>query len=185
LAAKVSGFETDLFDPLARRADRDHPFPVYAASPWRERDIERVCIGWDTGDLPSQGKKLRVSNPTRTRLAPRRSACGASGPCALLLGWHAPWSRDLPVHTPWGGTLFRAVLEQGLFRREPGVLFKTKFKTKFYLPFRLLLTMSILHVISSIPLSWHIRLSNVMHVCVFVCVCVCVCVCAHTVSNVI
>jgi hypothetical protein len=80
------------------------------------------------------------------------------------------------VHTPWGGTLFRAVLEQGLFRREPGVLFKTKFKTKFYLPFRLLLTMSILHVISSIPLSWHIRLSNVMHVCVFVCVCVCVCV---------
>jgi hypothetical protein len=23
-------------------------------------------VGWDTGDLPSQGKKLRASNPTRS-----------------------------------------------------------------------------------------------------------------------
>jgi hypothetical protein len=49
-------------------------------------------VGWDTVDLPSKGKKLRVSMPTHPRFFPRRSACGASN-CASVLphpsGWHA------------------------------------------------------------------------------------------------
>ena len=28
-------------DPLVQRAGRDHPFPVFAGSPWRERDVAR------------------------------------------------------------------------------------------------------------------------------------------------
>jgi hypothetical protein len=31
-------------------------------------------VGWDTGDLPSQGEKLRASNPIRSMFAPRRNA---------------------------------------------------------------------------------------------------------------
>jgi len=28
-------------DPLIQRAGRDHPFPIFAVSPWRERDVAR------------------------------------------------------------------------------------------------------------------------------------------------
>ena len=35
-------------------------------------------VGWDMSDLPSQGEKPRVSNRTRPRFPPHRSACGAS-----------------------------------------------------------------------------------------------------------
>jgi hypothetical protein len=28
-------------DPLVQRAGRDHPFPIFAGAPWRERDIAR------------------------------------------------------------------------------------------------------------------------------------------------
>ena len=39
-------------------------------------------VGWDTGDLAIQGKKLRVtvSNPTRPRFPARRSACVCRNP---------------------------------------------------------------------------------------------------------
>jgi hypothetical protein len=47
-------------------------------------------VGWDTGDLPSQGKKLRVSNPTRPRFLPHGSACGASVP--PVAAGHSCWS---------------------------------------------------------------------------------------------
>ena len=69
-------------------------------------------VGWDTGDLPSQGEKSTGVEP---HPAPRRSACGLSVPCAHPLRWHAPWSRDFPGHT-----LARS-LEQGLFRRVPNL----------------------------------------------------------------
>jgi hypothetical protein len=66
-------------DPLVRRAGQNNSSPS---------DICRFSlggkgtshVGWDTGDLPSQGKQLRVSNPARPRFPPRRSACGASVP---------------------------------------------------------------------------------------------------------
>jgi hypothetical protein len=59
-----------IYGPLARRAD--HPFLVYADSPWRQRDIaRRVGRGRLTGDPPSQGEKLQISNPIRPRLTPR------------------------------------------------------------------------------------------------------------------
>jgi hypothetical protein len=37
-------------------------------------------VGWDTGGLPSQGKKLRASNPTRPMFPQRWNACGVSVP---------------------------------------------------------------------------------------------------------
>jgi len=35
------GIPTRSPDPLVRRAGRDHPFPVSAGAPWRERDVTR------------------------------------------------------------------------------------------------------------------------------------------------
>jgi len=33
--------------PLVQRAGRDHPFPIFAGSPWRERDVaRRMRHGW-------------------------------------------------------------------------------------------------------------------------------------------
>jgi len=41
---EVSGSQTDL---LVQRAGRDHPFPIFAGSPWRERDVaRRMRHGW-------------------------------------------------------------------------------------------------------------------------------------------
>jgi len=39
LRAKVSGSQTDLLAYDGR--GRDHPFPVSAGAPWRERDVAR------------------------------------------------------------------------------------------------------------------------------------------------
>jgi hypothetical protein len=64
-------------DPLVGRAGRDHPFPISAGSPWRERDVARR-VGHGGPAIP--GGKIRVSNPTRPRFPLRRSACGASVP---------------------------------------------------------------------------------------------------------
>ena len=48
--------------PLVQRAGRVHPLPIFAGSPWRERDLARsVRHGWPA----IQGKKIRESNPTR------------------------------------------------------------------------------------------------------------------------
>jgi hypothetical protein len=55
-------------DPLVRRASRDHPFlipPVLFGGKGTSH------VGWDTGDLPSQGKKLRVSDAGGSRRSRR------------------------------------------------------------------------------------------------------------------
>jgi hypothetical protein len=54
-----------------------------------------LLLGWDTGDLPSQGKKLRASNPTRPLCSPRRDACGASPVPPHPLGVARSQSRGL------------------------------------------------------------------------------------------
>jgi hypothetical protein len=43
---------------LVQRAGRDHPFPIFAGSPWRERDLARRVRH---GSPTIQGKKLRDS----------------------------------------------------------------------------------------------------------------------------
>jgi len=35
------GIPTRSPDPLVQRAGRDHPFPIFAGSPWREREVAR------------------------------------------------------------------------------------------------------------------------------------------------
>jgi hypothetical protein len=64
--AKVSGSQTDLLTP--RHDERAEIIPF--------RYLPVLLGGNVTGDLPSQGEKLRVSMPTRPRFPPRRSACG-------------------------------------------------------------------------------------------------------------
>ena len=84
------GIPNRSLDPLARRAGRDHPFPAYAGSPWRARDIaRRVRHGWPATPGKTTTHELRVSNPTRPRL-PSRAWC-AEGPLGAL----APWSLTL------------------------------------------------------------------------------------------
>jgi len=71
---KVSGSQPDLLTPCYDGLAEIIPFrylPVLLGGKGTSR------VGWDTGDLPSQGIE---SNPTRPRVPPRRSACGASVP---------------------------------------------------------------------------------------------------------
>jgi hypothetical protein len=63
-------------DPLVQRAGRDHPFPVFAGSPWRERDVARRMRH---GDMTSQGEKLRGRTPPGPCGGPH-DACGAQCP---------------------------------------------------------------------------------------------------------
>ena len=45
--------------PLVQRAGRDHPFPIFAGSPWRERDVaRRVRHGFPA--MPGKREKKRV-----------------------------------------------------------------------------------------------------------------------------
>ncbi len=83
---KVSGYQTDLWTPGGRA--KIIPFR-YMPALLRGQGISHV--GCDTGDLPSQGKQLRVSSPTWPRL-PSRAWC-AEG--LLVLALAAPRS-------PWG-----------------------------------------------------------------------------------
>jgi hypothetical protein len=69
--AKVSGSQTDLLTPWCDGWAEIIPFrylPVLLGGKGTSH------VGWDTGDLTSQGKKLRVSNPTRPMCSPRRDA---------------------------------------------------------------------------------------------------------------
>jgi hypothetical protein len=77
--AKVSGSQTDLLTPLHDGRAEIIPF----------RYLPVLLGGQGTshvGRLPSRGKKLRGSNPTRPMCSPRRNACGAS---LTPSGWHA------------------------------------------------------------------------------------------------
>jgi hypothetical protein len=69
--AKVSGSQTDLLTPWYDGWAEIIPLrylPVLLGGK------ETSHVGWDTGDLLSQGKKLRASNPTRPMCSPRRDA---------------------------------------------------------------------------------------------------------------
>ncbi len=75
--AKVLGSQTDLLNPWYEGRAEIVPFqylPVLLGGKGTSH------VGWDTGDLPSQGEKPRASNPTRPILSPQRNACGASVP---------------------------------------------------------------------------------------------------------
>ena len=75
--AKVSGSQPDLLTPWYDGRAEIIPFrylPVLLGGKGTSH------VGWDTGGLPSQGKKLRASNPTRPMFPQRRNACGASVP---------------------------------------------------------------------------------------------------------
>ena len=85
LGAKVSGSKTDLLNPWYHGRAEIIPFrylPVLLGGKGTSH------VGWETGNMPSQGKKLQVSNPTRLRFPRRRNACGASAP-PHPSGWHA------------------------------------------------------------------------------------------------
>ena len=51
--------------PLVQRAGRDHPFPIFAESPWRERDLARSC---------HPGEKNTGIEPHPAHRSPRRRA---------------------------------------------------------------------------------------------------------------
>ena len=54
-------------DPLVQRAGRDHPFPIFAGSPWRERDVaRRMRHGWPA--MP--GKKTMGIEPHPAHVCP-------------------------------------------------------------------------------------------------------------------
>ncbi len=75
--AKVSGSQPDLLTPWYDGRAEIIPFrylPVLLGGKGTSH------VGWDTGGLPSQGKKLRASNPTRPMFPQRRNACGTSVP---------------------------------------------------------------------------------------------------------
>jgi hypothetical protein len=98
--AKVLGSQTDLLTPCYDGRAEIIPsrcLPVLLGGKGTSH------VGWDTGDLTSQGKKIRLSNPTRPRFPPRRSPCGASVPLTPS-GWHAlragAWHRRRRVVAP-------------------------------------------------------------------------------------
>ena len=62
-------------DPLARRSGRDHPFPIYAAAPWRERDIAR-SVGHGR---PAREKNYVYRTPPGARCPNVRGALGPLG----------------------------------------------------------------------------------------------------------
>jgi len=62
--AKVSRSQTDLLTPWHDGRAGIIPFRYL---PVLLRGKGTSHVGWDTGDLPCQGRKLRVSNPTRPR----------------------------------------------------------------------------------------------------------------------
>ena len=66
-------------DPLVRRAGQDHPCPVSADAPRRERDVARR-EGHGRPAVP--GNKTTGIEPRLGQVSPRRSACGASVPPA-------------------------------------------------------------------------------------------------------
>jgi hypothetical protein len=75
--AKVLGSQTDLLTPWYDGRAEIIPsrcLPVLLGGKGTSH------VGWNTGDLTSQGKKKRVSNHTRPRFLPWRSPCGASVP---------------------------------------------------------------------------------------------------------
>ena len=62
--AKVSGSQTDLRTPWYDGRAEIIPFRYLLVLLGGKGTSH---VGWDTSDLPSQGEKLRVSNPTRLR----------------------------------------------------------------------------------------------------------------------
>ena len=57
-------------------------------------------LGWGMGDLPSQGKKLRVSNPTRPRYPPRTTS-SVVAPVAHQCTLHTPSGRHVAKAGAW------------------------------------------------------------------------------------
>jgi hypothetical protein len=72
LGAKVSGSQNDLLTPWYD--GRAEIIPLRSYLPVLLGGKGTSHVGWDTGDLPSQGKKLRASNPTQPMCSPRRDA---------------------------------------------------------------------------------------------------------------
>ena len=67
LGRRFSGSQTDLLTPWYDWRAEIIPFQYLPVLLGRKGTSH---VGWDTGDLPSNGKKLRAPNPTRPHVVP-------------------------------------------------------------------------------------------------------------------